>query len=587
MPTVPSLRDVSESDSRPPKATANPNPKRQLPPVRVLVIEDNPGDARLFAELLADSPTPFAVEHRSRLDAAIERLKCETEDMPDVVLTDLMLPDCQGLATFQRVRSCCAGQVPVIVLSGLADEALAVETVQAGAQDYLVKGEIDGASLARAIHYAIKRAESERELAEERNLLRSVINNLLDSVYVKDARGRYRLNNVAHQRFLGVERSEDIIGKTVFDFYPREAARRFHADDQHVMRSGEPIVNRHEPFVDAEGSERWLSTTKVALRNHVGKIIGLVGIGRDITERKRAEAQLASYNEQLREKKEELEDDLEMASEIQQAFLPHGFPTFPPGLAENRSALQFHSRYLPTGTVGGDFFHVLPLSDSQAGVFICDVMGHGVRAALVTAIQRALVEELADVAGDPGAFLTRMNHALLSILRRTRTPMFASAFYLYVDVRTGEMRFSNAGHPRPFQLRRSRGEVALLNDPARRAGPALGVFDETLYETQRGRLSAGDLVFLFTDGLYEVEGPHGEFLDQDHLFAAIRRRIKVPTEQMFDELLKEVRGFAAQRQFFDDVCLVGVELDHLFRPGVAGTNGKVALNLRETSGTFG
>src|SRR5207248_865042 len=146
---------------------------------------------------------------------------------------------------------------------------------------------------------------------------------------------------------------------------------------------------------------------------------------------KQAEEQLATYNEELREKNSQLEDDLDMASEIQQAFLPHQFPAFPRGVALEQSALQFHSRYLPTGAVGGDFFHVLPLSETQAGVFICDVMGHGVRAALVTAIQRALIEELMDVAHDPGEFLTRINHALLSILRRTRTPMFASAFYLY------------------------------------------------------------------------------------------------------------------------------------------------------------
>ena len=123
------------------------------------------------------------------------------------------------------------------------------------------------------------------------------------------------------------------------------------------------------------------------LRDRDGIVVGVVGIGRDITERKRAEEQLATSNEQLREKNEQLQDDLEMASEIQQAFLPQQFPSFPPSVPPERSALQFHSRYLPTGTVGGDFFHILPLSEAQAGVFICDVMGHGVRAALVTAIR--------------------------------------------------------------------------------------------------------------------------------------------------------------------------------------------------------
>ena len=111
----------------------------------------------------------------------------------------------------------------------------------------------------------------------------------------------------------------------------------------------------------------------------------------------------------------QLEDDLDMASEVQQAFLPQQFPSFPSHAAPGQSAIGFFSQYLPTGAVGGDFFHVLPLSDTEAGIFICDVMGHGVRAALVTAIQRALVEEMAGLGRQPGDFLTHINQALLSI----------------------------------------------------------------------------------------------------------------------------------------------------------------------------
>ena len=358
---------------------------------------------------------------------------------------------------------------------------------------------------------------------------------------------------------------EDVVGKTVFDFFPHDAAVRFQADDQAVMRSGKPIINRQEPVVDEKGEKHWLATTKVPLRNSDGQIIGIVGIGRDITERKRAEEQLATYNEELREKNSQLEDDLEMASEIQQAFLPHQFPTFPRNVLPEQSALQFHSRYLPSGAVGGDFFHILPLSETKAGIFICDVMGHGVRAALVTAIQRALVEELVGLADNPGEFLTRINHALLSILRRTRTPMFASAFYLYIDVATGEMRFANAGHPKPLHVRRGASVVEPLADPSRRAGAALGVFEEMRYETHHAHAEERDLILLFTDGLYEVEGEDGEYFDQDKVLAAVRKRIHEPAEQLFEEVLNEVQEYSAGHRFADDVCLVGVELDHILR----------------------
>jgi phosphoserine phosphatase RsbU/P len=529
-------------------------------PVRILLVEDNLLDARLFQELLAEAaPGSFTIEHARKLSDAIEKL---LRGGIDIVMSDLTLPDSHGIVTFEQLKE-TAPQVPIIVLSGLDDEKLAVETVRRGAQDYLVKGRADMHMMTRSIRYALNRIAGERELAEERNLLRSVINNLLDSIYVKDARGVYRLDNIAHMRTIGAEKPDDVVGRTVFDFFPYDAAVRFQADDQNVVRTGKAIVNRQEAFLQPDGSKKWLATTKVPLRSNNGDVIGIVGIGRDITERKRSEEQLAIYNEELREKNMQLEDDLDMASEVQQAFLPQQFPSFPKDAPAADSALAFSARYLPTGAVGGDFFHVLPLSNSEAGVFICDVMGHGVRAALVTAIQRALVEELAGLGRQPGEFLTHINQALISILRRIRTPMFASAFYLYLNAETGELRYANAGHPKPLHLRRSAREVSVLNGNGTRPGAALGVFEQATYRTFEARGEAGDVILMFTDGILEVEGPGGEYFDQQRLIESVRRRIDSPADNMIDGLITETREYSVKHQFGDDVCIVGVELKKL------------------------
>jgi sigma-B regulation protein RsbU (phosphoserine phosphatase) len=539
-----------------------PAPQDQAPaapPVHVLLVEDNPGDARLFQEMLAEAGPSFSMEHVRKASEAAQRL---SQGHVDIVMSDLSLPDSQGMETFTALHN-AAPNVPLIVLSGLDDETLAVETVRRGAQDYLVKGRADTHMLIRAIRYAINRMAAERELAEERNLLRSVINNLLDSIYVKDVRGVYSLDNLAHMRSIGAARPEDVVGKTVFDFFPYDSAVRFQADDQSVIRTGKAIVNRQEAFPGSDGHKHWLSTTKVPLRNSDGQIIGIVGIGRDITERKKAEEQLAVYNEELREKNMQMEDDLDMASEVQQAFLPQQFPSFPKDAPPGESAVAFYSRYLPTGAVGGDFFHVLPLSATEAGVFICDVMGHGVRAALVTAIQRALVEELAGLGRQPGEFLMHINKALLSILRRTRTPMFASAFYLYLNAATGEIRYSNAGHPKPLLLRRSEEKVEVLSSNGARPGSALGVFEQAEYGTFERMMRPGDLVLMFTDGILEVEGANGDYFDQKRLIAALERRAHMPSEELLDALLEETREYAFKHQYGDDVCLVDVELRRL------------------------
>jgi phosphoserine phosphatase RsbU/P len=139
-------------------------------PLRLLLVEDNPGDVRLLRETLREAGSlRFELCHEERLAGAIERLQAEPVDL---VLLDLSLPDAQGLETVSRLLA-AAPSIPIVVLSGLADEGIAVQAVQAGAQDYLVKGSVEGPTLARAIRYALERRrllEREREartVAEE------------------------------------------------------------------------------------------------------------------------------------------------------------------------------------------------------------------------------------------------------------------------------------------------------------------------------------------------------------------------------------------------------------------------------------
>jgi signal transduction histidine kinase len=129
-------------------------------PIRILLVEDNPGDARLLQEILIEAPSLEAdLERVDRLEAAEARLG---EFAPDVVLLDLSLPDAHGMTTVTRALQ-AAPDVPIIVLTGLDDEELALHAVQSGAQDYLVKGQVDPVLLARAIRYAIERKQLDRE----------------------------------------------------------------------------------------------------------------------------------------------------------------------------------------------------------------------------------------------------------------------------------------------------------------------------------------------------------------------------------------------------------------------------------------
>jgi two-component system NtrC family sensor kinase len=138
----------------------------------------------------------------------------------------------------------------------------------------------------------LQRVAAERELATERNLLRSLIDNLPDHIYIKDASGRYITDNRAHARFVGLAGPEEIAGKSLNDFFPPELAEKFAADDQEVIRSGVPLIAREEPIINRRGERMWLATTKAPIIDADGHTTGLVCISRDITVRKKAESDM-------------------------------------------------------------------------------------------------------------------------------------------------------------------------------------------------------------------------------------------------------------------------------------------------------
>ncbi|MCR4414808.1 MAG: PAS domain-containing protein, partial [Thermoguttaceae bacterium] len=137
----------------------------------------------------------------------------------------------------------------------------------------------------------------EEALARERNLLRTLMDNLPDYVFVKDRQSRFITTNAAHLRVLGAEDLEAVIGKTDFDFFSKDLATSYYADEQAVIQTGCPLVNRREQTVNPAGETRWLLTSKIPLRNDQGEIVGVVGISRDITAIQQAEDALAQAKE--------------------------------------------------------------------------------------------------------------------------------------------------------------------------------------------------------------------------------------------------------------------------------------------------
>ncbi len=663
--------------------------------IKILVVEDNVDDIFLLHTVLRRvTGTHFHLETAHNLAASIERLGAGDIDL---VLLDLTLPDSTGLASFTSLKS-HAHDVPIIILSGMDDETLAVNAVHAGAEDYLVKGRVDSQLITRAIIYAMERTESKKAVIKAEEKFRSIFENSVSGIFQTTPEGRYLNVNPALARIYGYNTQEELmarisdIGRLLYvepsrrtefirlmqeqgvikDFesqvHRKDGSVIWISENARAVRDGRDQILYYEGTVDditarKEAEEKlrfsetrfrsvWQNSSDgMRLTDELGiilavnpsfcQIVGLpsdelvgraytvvysesedlaammqkyqqrfaerkidnqlerhvtfrsgrtvdvelsnsfieleegrclvLSIFRDVTVRKQAEererlinAELARSQAELRKKNEILEDDLKMAREIQQAILPQQYPAFPPGAAPESSLLHFCHRYHPTGQVGGDFFNVLRLSDSKAGLFICDVMGHGVRSALVTAMVRALVEELRPVAMDPGQLLTRINCDLRAILQQTGTPLFTTAFYMTADLEKREILFANAGHPKPFLIHRLSDQVELLKYPDGKARPALGLFADSTYPTASFPLAAGDVVMLFTDGLYEVEGPGKQQFSQDLLLQTVKKLGRLHCGDLFDAILNEIQQFSASEEFADDVCLVGLEVDEKF-----------------------
>jgi len=147
-------------------------------------------------------------------------------------------------------------------------------------------------SAASKIAIAVERKQAEEGLRNERLLLRTVIDNIPDSIYSKDAELRKTLSNLTNLRHVGLKSELEILGKTDFDLYPKELAEGFYADDQMVIKSGQPLLNKEEYILLSDGAKKWQLTSKLPLKDKNGNIIGLVGIGRDITKRRMAEEAL-------------------------------------------------------------------------------------------------------------------------------------------------------------------------------------------------------------------------------------------------------------------------------------------------------
>jgi PAS domain S-box-containing protein len=268
--------------------------------IKTLLVEDNESYSRLVVKMLAGTGNGgFDIETVDTLAKGISFLE---EKVFDLVLLDLHLPDSDGLKTFTEIHERCPG-IPVIVLTGTSDEDTAVKAVQLGAQDYLVKGEMEILQLARSIKYALerqreinKRKLTEQALFEEKERLAVTLTSIGDGVITTDTEGRVTLINRVAERLTGwshadaegrfIEEVFFIVNVETGEKKENPVSKAINANNVVGLESGTVLITKGR-----EGC-RYVSASSSPIRDRDGIIIGVVLVFRDITELKKLEEEL-------------------------------------------------------------------------------------------------------------------------------------------------------------------------------------------------------------------------------------------------------------------------------------------------------
>jgi PAS domain S-box-containing protein/putative nucleotidyltransferase with HDIG domain len=266
-------------------------------PIHILLVEDNRGYAGVIQEMLARvMDIPYKFKHADRLSTGLKSLETNGTD---VVLLDLGLPDSTGLDTFARVYE-HTPRVPIIVLTVNHNDALAVEAIKAGAQDYLVKGQFESQILGRAIRFAIERHRVEETFKGENVFLRYILDSPSPiSVMYTDMERNILYWNKGAERMFGYKAEEVVSRQKIDILYPDDTTHNAVEDVRLSMLESKEEVECEIKEVTKDGRKIWVNLICAPRFDEAGNVIGILGIGEDISERRQTKQELQESFEKL------------------------------------------------------------------------------------------------------------------------------------------------------------------------------------------------------------------------------------------------------------------------------------------------
>ncbi len=377
---------------------------------------------------------------------------------------------------------------------------------------------------------------NERKRAETRMRRQSAaLNAAADGVFITDSDGMILWINPAFSELTGYS-SDEAVGQN-----PRLLRSGVHDDAfyEHMWKtitsgrvwSGE-VVNKRK-----DGSLCTEEQSITPVRDADGVIVDYVAIARDITERKQMEGELERARQRM-------EEELNVGREIQMSMLPLIFPPYP-----RRREFEVFALLEPAREVGGDFYDFFLLDDDHFCMCVGDVSGKGVPAALFMAVTKTLIKSRASNDYSPASILTHVNN---EISRRNDASMFVTIFLGILNLNSGELVYSNAGHNPPY-IRRAHGELIRLDH---RHGPVIGAVEDMVYGQGEAILTGGDLFFAYTDGVTEAMNEEQRLYDERRLAELLSSCDSNDAEAVVRATLEGIRSFQGSAAQADDITIL-------------------------------
>jgi PAS domain S-box-containing protein len=509
----------------------------------IMVVEDEGLVAMELKEEL--EKMGYRVSHT--VDSGEEAIRNLLTAKPDLILMDIKLKgEIDGVQTAQRIFS--EFQIPIIYLTAYSDEKILSRARESEPYGFLVKP-FSGRTLYTTIEMALAKAEKERYVRQRWEWYEYIVKCLGEAVIVTDEEGKIRLINPIAEQLTKYTYNE-VYGKNFNDVFPLYGLvaqkERFVIPFKNIAEEGKQrFYDRLQ--LEQKDNERLAVTIRFSpLFNEKMRVMGIIVSIEDRT---------------IHEKSQEvINRELHTAVNIQKNLLPQELKTI--------YGIRSHWFFYPSRFGSGDIFNFLSLDDSHLCFYILDVMGHGFSAALFSLVLHRILTPNIEAGGilkrkslkrngsseqiqilSPKEVINELNKRFY--FNATENPFF-SIVYGIIEGQTGKTTIARAGHTYPFWQKKD-GELVQLDE----GGPAIGIFPDMELTESHFRLSAGDRIILYSDGLVDVRNYEQEHFTLQRFIEFLKRHENEELAALIAKLKKEITEYMQHTESTDDItCFI-------------------------------